>query len=158
MHTRVCTYHLVSTLQLGDQKLKFSSSSYAITLAGAYKALYQIGGFNPVDRGIDHSFIKLLKSGHLRGWTLTPPPITKWERKGAARTDNYYGPVKEEEEPGVDTSMKGGDSVGLLNSARVAMEGRFDGEVRFWGQGRRAAGGGEGRGKGNGIGEVKKEG
>jgi hypothetical protein len=104
---------------------------YAMSLRGAKRSLYQIGGFQPaVEHGIDLEFISHHKEGRLRGYTMSPPPFVKWRTKGSGDTDNFYGdraPLPET----VDQSTAGGESKGLVRSVRKKL-GELDGMFFNW--------------------------
>ncbi|KAF2685044.1 glycosyltransferase family 25 protein [Lentithecium fluviatile CBS 122367] len=120
--------------------------SYAISLRGAKRSLYQIGGYKPAtEPGIDLEFITHHKEGRLRGYTLSPPPFVKWRTKGIGDTDNFYGDRAELSDD-IDQSTAGGESKGLLRSVRAKLE-ELDGVVREWG----GDGGKEGEGEGDGA-------
>jgi len=91
---------------------------YAMSLRGAKRALYQIGGFKPAtEPGIDLEFISHHKEGRLRGYTMSPPAFVKWRTKGSGDTDNFYGD-RAKLPDSVDQSTAGGESKGLVRSVR----------------------------------------
>ncbi|KAJ4346631.1 uncharacterized protein N0V89_010562 [Didymosphaeria variabile] len=103
---------------------------YAMTQRGARRALYQIGGFLAMDSPIDLEFIQHAKDGRLKSYTISPPTLVKWKVFGPGDTDNDYG-FDFKANPDQDTTQGGGQSKGLLSSARQALK-ALDGKFHTW--------------------------
>ncbi|KAJ4293341.1 hypothetical protein N0V90_008623 [Kalmusia sp. IMI 367209] len=103
---------------------------YAMTQRGARRALYQIGGFQPMDNPIDWEFISHMKDGRLKSYTMSPPALVKWKVFGPGDTDNDYGHEYKVTDK-IDTSQAGGLSKGLMSSAREALK-VLDGSFHTW--------------------------
>lgn len=107
-----------------------------MTQRGARRALYQIGGWLPIDNPIDWEFVAHMKEGRLKSYTMSPPALVKWKVFGPGDTDNDYG-FEYKDDDKVDRSVAGGQSKGLLNSARQALK-ILDQEVHVWKNGEAA--------------------
>jgi hypothetical protein len=104
---------------------------YAMSLRGAKRSLYQIGGFKPAtEPGVDLEFITHHKEGRLRGYTMSPPAFVKWRTKGSGDTDNFYGSTAKLPDS-VDQSTAGGVSKGLYKSVRGKLA-DLDGVFHEW--------------------------
>ncbi|KAF1968730.1 hypothetical protein BU23DRAFT_479468 [Bimuria novae-zelandiae CBS 107.79] len=103
---------------------------YAMTQRGARRALYQIGGFQAMDVPIDLEFIDHMNHGRMVSYTISPPTLVKWKVFGPGDTDNDYGHEFKAKED-VDATQGGGQSKGLLNSAREGLK-VLDGQFHKW--------------------------